>query len=82
MRKVMIEVDKKQIEAAIEQLDITDKLALFKKLERQTRKERWDALTLKIRKRFKENPISEEEITRICEEVRQRIYEESTKGSS
>ncbi len=82
MGKVTIEINKRQVESIIEQFGITDKLKLVKKLERETRKERWSELISKIRKRYKKNPISDEEIRRICKEVRRQRYERNTKGSN
>ncbi|MFH0795621.1 MAG: hypothetical protein V2A65_01010 [Candidatus Omnitrophota bacterium] len=83
MGKVMVEIDTKQVESVIEQLDVAEKLKLLKRLERETRRERWTELVSGIRKRYKEGtPIFDEEITRICEEVRQERYERNTKGSN
>ena len=80
MAKVMVAIDRRQVESAIRQLSTEEKLKLFKDLGRETRKERWDELIYKIRNRYKKNPISDEEITQICESVRQERYEKSIKS--
>lgn len=81
MSKVAIELDVKQIEFAIEQLAISDKLKIVQKLERETRKVRWNGLVSRIHQRFINNPIPETEITKICEEVRQKRYEKTLKSN-
>ncbi len=82
MAKVAVELDLKQIESAIASLDVQEKIKLVRKLERETRRQRWDSLIAKIRERFRKNPISDAEITALCEEVRQQRYEKSLKRSN
>ena len=82
MGKVIIEIDKKEIEKAIKNLNFEDKVKILKKLARETRKERWGNLICQIRKKVKENPIRDEDIREICEIVRNRIYEKKVKGCS
>lgn len=82
MTKVAVELDIKQIESAIANLGVPDKIKLVKKLERETRRQRWDSLVARIRQRFRKNPISNAEITALCEEVRQQRHEKSLKRSA
>ncbi|MBI5554287.1 MAG: hypothetical protein HY920_00335 [Elusimicrobia bacterium] len=67
MNKVMIEIDAKQIETAIERLDIPEKLRLVRKLERATREARWNGLTTRIRQRLKKYPLSDKQISCLVE---------------
>lgn len=76
MSKVLIEVNPEQISKAIDRLSIRDKIRLVRRLENETWAQRLDEVVGRIRKRFKENPISDKEITRICEETRRRLYHE------
>ena len=78
--KILLELNPNQIEALIERLAIDDKIRLVKKLDPETWAKRLDEVVTRIRKRFKQNPLSDKEITRICEETRQRLYNERTKG--
>ena len=77
--KVTLELDPTQVEELVEKLSIQDKIQLIRKLENETWAQRLDEVVGRIRKRFKQNPISDKEITRICEETRQRIYNEKVK---
>ncbi len=79
---VRIEINIKQIESAIKKLSVSEKLKLIRKLERETRRARWNELISKIRQRFAKNPISDAEIRKICEQVRQKRYERNNKSSS
>jgi len=54
---VRIEINIKQIESAIKKLSVSEKLKLIRKLERETRRARWNELISKIRQRFAKNPI-------------------------
>lgn len=67
MNKITIEIDSKQIENAIERLDISEKLRLVRKLERETRQIRWDKFTARIRQRLKKYPLSEKQIACLTE---------------
>jgi len=80
MQTVSIRIDVKQIENVIKQMNINEKLKLFNELEKETRRERWNELVSKIRERYKKNPISDKEINRTCEEVRQQMYEKTAKS--
>jgi len=76
---VSIEINTQQIESAVEKLGITEKLKIIRKLEKETRRVRWDSFISKIRKRFAKNPISDSEITKVCEQARQERYERNRK---
>ena len=70
----------KQIQTTINQLGMPEKMKIFETLEKETRKERWKNLFNRIEKRYKKNPVSDEEILRICKEVRKKRYERTLEG--
>ena len=78
--KITLELVPTQVEALVEKLSIPEKIRLIKKLEQETLGARLDRVVNQARKRFKQNPLSDKEIQRICEETRQRIYDERTSG--
>ena len=82
MTKPELDLGIEVIKYTFDKLPAQDRIRLVEELERETRKERWDTLITKIRSRFKKNPISQKEITRICEETRQQLYDKRTKGSN
>ncbi len=78
---VSVEINTKQIELAIEKFSTAKKIKLMRKLEKETRQIRWDNLICKLRQQFAKNPISDDEITKICEQVRQKRYEKANKNT-
>ena len=80
MATIMVEIGVKQIKEAFQKMPIKERINLVEEFERQTRKDRWEALTKDIRKRVVKHSISNREIDRICEEVRKERYERN-KGS-
>ena len=78
MSKFTLELDVKEL---IGRLPIEERIRLVKDLERETWAKRLDAVVKRIRKRFKKHPISSQEITAICDEVRQRNYEKNKRGN-
>ena len=82
MSKITIEIDKKQIERAINQLKTEEKLEILDELARETRKERWEGLVSTVRKRYRKTPVSSDEIKRACEDVRKKQYEKKAKSSN
>ena len=78
--KIVLEVTPSQIETLVDRLSIEDKIRIVRKLERETWARRLDEVVSRIRSRFRQNPISDKEIVRICEDVRQRLYNERTKS--
>jgi len=78
--KVTLELNPNEVEKLVEKLSIEDKIRLVRKLEKQTWAKRLDEVVSRIRKRFKQSPISDKEIRRICEETRQRLYNERIKN--
>lgn len=77
---ITLELDKEKVVSIIKQLPLDDKIRIFKVLEKETWARRLDEVVSRIRKRFKQNPISNKEIIRICEVTRQRLYNERTKS--
>lgn len=63
------------------QLSPVEQLRLVTRMERETREKRWDDLIKKLSHRFRKHPVSDEEITRIVEEVRKERYERSKSPS-
>ncbi len=80
MTKAELDLGVELIKYTFEKLPTQDKLKVVAHLERETRKQRWDQVISKVRKRFKKNPISQKEINRICEEARQHLYEKRIKS--
>lgn len=78
--KVTLELNPNEVEKLVEKLSIKDKLRLVRKLEKETWAKRLDEVVSRIRKRFRQAPISDKEIRRICEETRQRLYNERIKS--
>lgn len=70
-----------EVEKAIKQLPVKEKIKIFEKLGKETRKERWGNLLNRLEQRYKQYPISEKEITNICKEVRKNRYEKGLKSS-
>ena len=79
MQKVSVELTAKEAEQLadqlVERLHESAKLRLVEKLERQTRRSRWEPLVLKMRQRFAQHPLSLREIRQLCETVRQEHFE-------
>lgn len=82
MEKIYIQVDRKEIEKAIKKLEMKDKIKIFEELKRETRKARWNELILKIREKANKFPLTQKEITQICEKTRDKIYKKKNTGSS
>lgn len=80
MSTVTLELNVKEAKNLIKQMAVEDKIKLMRELEQETWAKRLDEVVQRIRKGFKQNPISDKEITRICEETRQGLYNERTKG--
>ena len=78
--KVTLELKPSVVEELVEKLSIQDKINLVRKLENETWAKRLDEVVSRIRKRFREAPISDKEIRQICEETRQRLYNERLKS--
>lgn len=80
MQKVSVELSVKEAEQLagqlVERLDDAAKLRLVEKLERQTRRSRWEPLVLKMRRRFAQHPLSLREIHQVCESVRQERFQQ------
>lgn len=73
MTKPELDLGIEVIKYTFERLPIPDRIRLVEELERETRKQRWGQVVSKIRNRFAKRPISQREINRICEEVRQPL---------
>lgn len=82
MTKPELDLGIEVIKYTFDKLPAQDKLRVVEELERETRKQRWDQIISKVRDRAAKKPISQREINRICEEVRQQLYEKRIKGSN
>lgn len=80
MAILTVEVGAKEIKEVFKRLPSRERIDLVEELVRETRKERWENLFRDVRGRIKKHPISDQEIQRICEEVRKEHYERN-KGS-
>lgn len=81
MPQIAIDVSFKEIERIIDTLKIKEKVKIFEKLGKETRKGRWGNLLNRIENRYKKYPISDKEITSICKEVRKNRYEKRPNSS-
>ena len=82
MTKITPDLAINVIEYAFDRLPTEAKLRVVDKLQHKTRKQRWQKLIKSIRQRATKSPVSEKEITAICEEVRQKRHARRTKSRS
>ena len=80
MTKITPDLAMDVIEYTFDRLPQQDKLRIVDRLQHKTRKQRWQKLVSSIRQRAAKSPISDEEITTICEEVRQKRHAQRTKS--
>lgn len=80
MTKPELDLGIEVIKYTFERLPMQDRIRLVEELERETRKQRWSRVISKVRNRIVKKPIAQREITRVCEEVRQQLYEKRTKS--
>ncbi|MDP2905325.1 MAG: hypothetical protein Q8O22_03375 [Candidatus Omnitrophota bacterium] len=78
--KFILELDPVAVEQLVDKLSMDDKIRLVRKLENETWARRLDEVVFSIRKRFKRARMSDKEVLRICEETRQKFYNERIKG--
>lgn len=77
---IMLELSSAQVETLVNRLSIEDKIRLVRKLETQTWAKRLDGVVSRIRRRFRENPLPDREIKKICDQKRQELYNARTKS--
>ena len=77
MAKAANSIDFKQIDDVINRLGKEEKMKLFEKLEKETPKERWKNIFERVGKRAKKYAMSEDEVVRLCKEVRKKRYEKT-----
>ena len=75
MTKTEVAWNAQPLERAVERLPLPIKIRLVERLERATWAKRLDTIVQAVRQRAKRHPISDDEITRICEDTRQAHYE-------
>lgn len=71
MAKVLVELDFKQIESAIEKLTPEQQ----KKIARKIWAIRIDRISEKMRRAAKKNKLTQKDINKMCETARKKIYE-------
>lgn len=71
MAKAVQDLTFKQIENALEQLGSGER----RKLEEKIQAIEWDELVSELRKNARKQGITQKDIDRVCEEVRQELYE-------
>ena len=78
MSKIMLEIDTEQIERAMEMIPVEEQARLEKRL--------WtlqmERIVGKMRKSAKKNKITDREVRKICEEVRQELYEKKNQSGN
>lgn len=72
--KITFAVDEKELEKVVETMPLKFKLRLVRRLEEETKEQRWDELFRRIDKNFSKHPVTEEEITREVAAVRRSKY--------
>lgn len=82
MTKAELDLGIEVIKYTFEKLPSEDRIRLVEELERETRRQRWNQVISKVRKRVAKSPISQKEINLICEKTRQELYEKRSKGSN
>jgi len=75
MSKTEGNTNTKRLLAIFKKLTRFQKIQIVYQLQKETREDRWDQLTESLSRRFQGNPVSDEEIASIVEEVRQERYE-------
>ena len=78
MGKVTVELDTREIEKALERISPVEQ----KRLERKLWALCMDGIVAKMRKNARKNKVTNREVNRICEDVRQEIYEGKAKSRS
>ena len=74
--KVEVVLNPTQIEQAVAQLPKTEQLRLLTLLERQMWAPHWDRIVQRTRRHARRYPrLSDDEVVRICREVRQDLHE-------
>lgn len=76
MAKALHELTFKQIETAIEKLPLEQQQELARRLWVM----RFEKLSEKMRRAAKKNKITQKDIDRVCEDVRQELYEKRLKS--
>jgi chorismate mutase len=76
MSKAVVEA----VELLVDALTPAEKLRIFHKVEPVTRRERVESLLRRVRTRAAKHPLSDHELQRLCDDVRQELYEERTRG--
>jgi len=62
------------LDSFINQLSAKDKIALARRLERETRGERWSGLLSRLQKRMTRYPISDREILNCAKQTRKALH--------
>lgn len=70
-----LEISREQIEKLISQLGERERIQLVKKLEQKTLPARWRSFLREIDQRRRRSSLTESQIQKIVEEVRQDVYE-------
>ena len=64
------------VELLVTELTPAERVQLFRKVEPTMRRQRLEGLLKRIRRQAAQHPISDRELKRICDEVRQELYDE------
>lgn len=75
MSTVTLQLHIKQAEKLVEQLSLKEKIKLFYRLEQSTWAKRLDEVVSRMRRKVKETRITDEDINRLCEEVKKEYDE-------
>ena len=64
------------VELLVTELTPAERVQLFRKVEPTMRRQRLDELLKRIRRQATQHPISDKGLKRICDEIRQELYDE------
>ena len=78
--KIALELDTSQVERLVAKMPIEAKIRLMQKLEKETWAIRLDSVVAKIRGKLKGKKLTDKEITLICQETRQKLYNGRSKS--
>jgi hypothetical protein len=71
---ISVEITPSQLDTLVDRLPLARKIRLIRRIEKGFSADKLNAAVKKMRERVKKNGISDQDIDRICEEVRKERY--------
>ena len=76
--RAILELDSKQVKKLVHSLPLKDKIEIVEELRNETWRERWKRLLNRVDKSMRgKRRLSDDEVVRICKEVRAERYAQS-----